>query len=479
MNIGAREYDTVAGRFVSVDPIIDVNDPQQMNGYAYANNNPVSYSDPDGLRACADDACGPGADYEDMYGNYHKVKGHNDGCGGCSGAYDPDEPKINVHNNPRASAQERAVAARAAAEKERQRRIAAAKAKMLNAAKALAKILMDELGITDALDCFLKGDMGGCLATAANVAGAAIGGALGKLAARYGAPWKWKKFANLTSRVKGLLGDLIGGVKSYLKCAKHSFAPGTLVLLADGSVRPIEAVRTGDRVVAEDPETGAAGVREVVATHVNLDVELADLTLSTVAGPVLVETTVDHPFWSRDRSAWVGAGGLRAGERMLSADGAPVTVSQVRSHLGQRVMYDLTIDNIHTYYVLAGNTPVLVHNCGSQTLYRSDTRDPSEIFANGFESRGDNMDVLEHASGWSRDSGYVSTTTSERVAINRGGNVYEVRADGVDVNKEFPGNPFSHEREVAVPRSIAPECIVSCRLPDGARVVNPNYGGGR
>nr|WP_244891701.1 hypothetical protein [Micromonospora yangpuensis] len=120
-----------------------------------------------------------------------------------------------------------------------------------------------------------------------------------------------------------------------------------------------------------------------------------------------------------------------------------------------------------------------MHNCGSQTLYRSDTRDPSEIFANGFESRGDNMDVLEHASGWSRDSGYVSTTTSERVAINRGGNVYEVRADGVDVNKEFPGNPFSHEREVAVPRSIAPECIVSCRLPDGARVVNPNYGGGR
>lgn len=43
---------------------------------------------------------------------------------------------------------------------------------------------------------------------------------------RYGAPWKWKKLANLTSRVKGLLGDLIDGVKTFLKC-KHSFAPGT------------------------------------------------------------------------------------------------------------------------------------------------------------------------------------------------------------------------------------------------------------
>lgn len=87
------------------------------------------------------------------------------------------------------------------------------------------------------------------------------------------------------------------------------------------------------------------------------------------------------------------------------------------------------------------------------------------------------MDVLEHASGWSRDSGFVATTTSERVAIGRGGYVYEVRADGINVNEAFPGNPFSHELEVAVPGRIGPECIVSCRLPDGTRVANPNYGG--
>ena len=362
VNIGAREYDTVTGRFISADPIIDVNDPQQMNGYAYANNNPISYSDPDGLKACSDDACGPGADYEDMYGNYHEVKGHNDGCGGCSGAYDPDEPTINVHNNPRASADERAAAARAAAEKERQRRIAAAKAKMLNAAKALAKILMDELGITDALDCFMKGDMGGCLATAANVAGAAIGGALGKLAARYGAPWKWKKLANLTSRVKGLLGDLVDGVKSFMKCT-HSFAAGTLVLMADGSTRPIESLKTGDKVLVTDPESGRTSVQEVVATHINLDLELTDLSLSTAAGTVLVETTAHHPFWSQDRSAWVNAAELRAGERMLTNDGSPVTVSEARNYLGQKVMYDLTVNQVHTYYVVAGNIPVLVHNC--------------------------------------------------------------------------------------------------------------------
>ncbi|MFG3309649.1 RHS repeat-associated core domain-containing protein [Streptomyces wuyuanensis] len=38
------------GRFLSVDPIIDHDDPAQMNAYSYAHNNPLTKSDPDGLR---------------------------------------------------------------------------------------------------------------------------------------------------------------------------------------------------------------------------------------------------------------------------------------------------------------------------------------------------------------------------------------------------------------------------------------------
>ncbi|MCA2176372.1 type IV secretion protein Rhs [Nonomuraea glycinis] len=48
VHLGAREYDARNGRFLSVDPIIDEADPQQLNGYAYANNSPVTMSDPDG-----------------------------------------------------------------------------------------------------------------------------------------------------------------------------------------------------------------------------------------------------------------------------------------------------------------------------------------------------------------------------------------------------------------------------------------------
>ncbi|AGL16592.1 YD repeat-containing protein [Actinoplanes sp. N902-109] len=49
ISIGARRYDPTLGRFISVDPVQDLSDPQQWNGYAYANNSPISLSDPSGL----------------------------------------------------------------------------------------------------------------------------------------------------------------------------------------------------------------------------------------------------------------------------------------------------------------------------------------------------------------------------------------------------------------------------------------------
>ncbi|MEV1286102.1 polymorphic toxin-type HINT domain-containing protein [Micromonospora sp. NPDC049679] len=364
VNIGAREYDTITGRFISVDPIIDINDPQQMHGYAYANNNPISFSDPDGLKSCSDDRCGPGADFVDLAGNYHKVKGHNDGCSGCSGSWDPDAPhQYKPQNFGKTWGQD---ANAAAAERLRQERIAKAKQVLLDSAKALAKIAMDELGITDALDCFTKGDMGGCLNTAIAVAGSFVGGFLGKLATKYGAPWQWAKAAALASRVKGLLGDLIDGVKTlFSACRKHSFAPGTLVLLADGSLRAIEKLKPGDKVVASEPDSGKTEPRTVVATHINHDTDLTDLVITVEGGrDVLVKTTQHHPFWSEDRQNWVHAEELRQGEALLATNGAAATVRSVRSYGGAAVMHDLTVEALHTYYVIAGTTPLLVHNCG-------------------------------------------------------------------------------------------------------------------
>ncbi|GLY07327.1 hypothetical protein Acsp01_77060 [Actinoplanes sp. NBRC 101535] len=49
IHIGAREYDSALGRFVSVDPVQDLTDPQQWNAYVYANNSPITSSDPTGM----------------------------------------------------------------------------------------------------------------------------------------------------------------------------------------------------------------------------------------------------------------------------------------------------------------------------------------------------------------------------------------------------------------------------------------------
>ncbi|MEU8387338.1 RHS repeat-associated core domain-containing protein [Micromonospora sp. NPDC048843] len=54
-HLGSREYDPTLGRFISVDPIQDMKDPQQWNGYSYANSSPVTFSDPSGTRIPPED----------------------------------------------------------------------------------------------------------------------------------------------------------------------------------------------------------------------------------------------------------------------------------------------------------------------------------------------------------------------------------------------------------------------------------------
>ncbi|HWG98759.1 MAG TPA: RHS repeat-associated core domain-containing protein, partial [Pilimelia sp.] len=77
IHIGAREYDPGLGRFVSVDPIMDMADPQQINGYAYGHNSPITFSDPSGLRDCDYNDC-------DAYGNNNGYGATLAGIGGTS-----------------------------------------------------------------------------------------------------------------------------------------------------------------------------------------------------------------------------------------------------------------------------------------------------------------------------------------------------------------------------------------------------------
>ncbi|WP_316529305.1 RHS repeat domain-containing protein [Kitasatospora brasiliensis] len=49
--LGARQYDPATGRFISLDPVFEAADAQQLGGYNYAGSNPITKSDPTGLMA--------------------------------------------------------------------------------------------------------------------------------------------------------------------------------------------------------------------------------------------------------------------------------------------------------------------------------------------------------------------------------------------------------------------------------------------
>jgi hypothetical protein len=58
----------------------------------------------------------------------------------------------------------------------------------------------------------------------------------------------------------------------------------------------------------------------------------------------------------------VDGGDLRPGQTLRTSSGATVTVLRVHRFHQLHSAYNLTVDSLHTYYVLAGATPVLVHN---------------------------------------------------------------------------------------------------------------------
>ncbi|WP_079002068.1 RHS repeat-associated core domain-containing protein [Streptomyces sp. AS58] len=373
--LGAREYDTDTGRFISADPIIDYNDPQQINGYAYANNSPVSFHDASGLRRaeCVGgwSACGPNPT------NPGPVAKNADGTGGPA-------PSGNAHT----AAQAEADHARNQEDEAKQRAQAIA--------RELADIAMEELGITDALDCFTTGALGSCGETALNVVSSFIGGGpLAKLFRKY---WDdWGKAEALAKRVWRLGDDLLSNLNTWRKARKeadrladvadscrskkNSFTPDTRVLMADGTTKAIKDVEIGDKVLSTNPETGSTTVETVTAEVKGKGRKhLVEVTIDTDSSEsgetVSVTATAGHPFWVPELGEWIDADDLSTTSWLRTSAGTHVQITALKRWTAQKAtVHNLTISGKHTYYVLAGATPVLVHNCGTVDLYRVSPRD--------------------------------------------------------------------------------------------------------
>ncbi|MER6523528.1 polymorphic toxin-type HINT domain-containing protein, partial [Streptomyces sp. NPDC001553] len=152
---------------------------------------------------------------------------------------------------------------------------------------------------------------------------------------------------------------------------KHSFAPGTPVRMADGTNKPIQDIRVGEQVLATDPETGKTAARAV--THLIVgegDKNLRELTIDTdgAAGQATgtITATDIHPFWVENRHTWVNAADLKPGDRLRTPEGELKELIGLRAWNQRMRVHNLTVDDLHTYYVMAGETSILVHNadCG-------------------------------------------------------------------------------------------------------------------
>ncbi|WKX73552.1 polymorphic toxin-type HINT domain-containing protein [Streptomyces sp. XD-27] len=353
-HLGAREYDPATGRFLSVDPIMDLLDPQQMHGYTYADNNPLTYSDPTGLRP---DGPAGGAGYNDQYTKHgdinHGSTGsgwYRDDAGGWSyrnETYFPGYTGSKVGGAHSTTITSSWAAQRKGAQKHTSWLRTEEKETPKNfwtqyAAPVLASVVLP--------------DVEGWESCASNFGFTA---ACGSAATDLPTPAKLLKGLKGADAAKDAGKRRKGSAPSGCKC----FLAGTDVLMADGTTKDIEDVELGDKVLATDPETGESGARDVTRLiRTEDDKRFNTLSIATADGIETLTATHEHPFWSPSEDRWVEAGGLRPGMSLRTDDGHTVIVTANKPFTRHARTYNLTVGGLHTYYVLAGETPVLVHN---------------------------------------------------------------------------------------------------------------------
>ena len=187
------------------------------------------------------------------------------------------------------------------------------------------------------------------------------------------------------------------------------FVAGTPVLMADGTVKPIEDVRPGDRILAADHlNPGEAGSAEVIRVF--------DNGFKTVVRLVFDRQTVvctpEHPFFVPGKG-WKTASELESGDQCVSADGGKILFERREEIAEPQRVYNFEVGGKHTYYVGSSLTDsVLVHNvcssCGASDcpgpkkgwhpfrwLYTGDIHACDNLMNGSVQAAGENL--LENA----------------------------------------------------------------------------------
>lgn len=421
--LGARLHDPVVGRFLSADPLLDLNDPLQSNGYAYAHNNPVTYSDPTGLaisltaseKAAALAGAGLSAaqvaQAQSMMGKsltsvilavaWETLKdfiGINDAMACFGGdmwscgsiildaipwtklgkipsvlkAINRTIDAIQAFKAAKRAAQavlKAAKAAEAAALKAKKAAIEKAKREAAQRAKKKAAEAAKRRADAAAAAKRKTGNptQKQAQAKAAPKASSHSGGG-GKGGGGKGGGSKPGGDSGGSSRGKGGSSGSGGSGKAGDGGSCNSFVPGTKVLMADGSTKPIEKVKAGDKVVATDPETGETRIETVTAEIKGQGLKhLVKVTVDTDGKKgtktAQVTATDGHPFWVPELREWINATDLESGQWLQTSAGTYVQITAVQRWTSlAATVHNLTIGDLHTYYVAAGDVSLLSHN---------------------------------------------------------------------------------------------------------------------
>jgi len=154
---------------------------------------------------------------------------------------------------------------------------------------------------------------------------------------------------------------VIDAIEDVLKGC-NCFAPGTKILTDEGE-KNIEDIEVGDRVLSKDENTGEVGYKEVTATF-NHETGTDEIYKIHV-GDQVIESTFNHPFWV-DGQGWTFVKDLKVGDLLVQSDGNTLKIESIELEYESATVYNMTVDEFHTYFV--SDLGIWVHNTNCASI---------------------------------------------------------------------------------------------------------------